>query len=195
MILKYIVLFLLTSFQLFALVSLNSATEEDLLELNGIGKAKSQKIIAYREELGCFKSVDELANIDGISQKIVLNNRANITVGLCTAAQQEEASSLSSFQTLLLNPINLLFTILIFLLAFLDFKTGKDFKSQIISLGVLGTFVGVFIGLQGFDPSDILNSVNDILAGLKTAFFTSIVGMSVSIVLSVVEKLKADSEN
>ena len=57
-------------------------------------------------------------------------------------------------------------------------------------MGVLGTFVGIFIGLQAFDPNDITNSVNDILVGLKTAFFTSIVGMSLSTILSLIEKFK-----
>jgi len=59
-----------------------------------------------------------------------------------------------------------------------------------VSVGVLGTFVGIFIGLQAFNPEDITNSVNDILVGLKTAFFTSIVGMSVSTILSVTQTLK-----
>jgi len=59
-----------------------------------------------------------------------------------------------------------------------------------VSMGVLGTFVGIFIGLQAFDPNDITNSVNDILVGLKTAFFTSIVGMSLSTILSLIEKFK-----
>jgi len=63
-------------------------------------------------------------------------------------------------------------------------------------VGVLGTFVGIFIGLQGFNPADIVNSVNEILVGLKTAFFTSIVGMSVSTILSTFQQLlKSNPEN
>lgn len=80
-------------------------------------------------------------------------------------------------------------------MAVIDIKTKKDFKSQIVSVGVLGTFVGIFIGLQNFNPQDIINSVNDILSGLKTAFFTSIVGMSVATILSIVEKLKDKPES
>lgn len=95
----------------------------------------------------------------------------------------------------LLDPINIVFTIVIFVLGFIDQKTGKDLKSQIVSVGVLGTFVGIFIGLQAFNPEDIINSVNDILVGLKTAFFTSIVGMSVSTILSVTQTLKAKSDD
>ncbi|MEA1892604.1 MAG: MotA/TolQ/ExbB proton channel family protein [Campylobacterota bacterium] len=68
-------------------------------------------------------------------------------------------------------------------------------KSQIVSVGVLGTFVGIFIGLQAFNPDDIINSVNEILVGLKTAFFTSIVGMSVSTILSIFQKFKSKSQD
>ena len=78
---------------------------------------------------------------------------------------------------------------------FVDHKSKNDLKSQLISVGVLGTFVGIFIGLQGFNPQDIINSVNNILVGLKTAFFTSIVGMSVATILSIVQILKGSSED
>ncbi len=194
-ILKYIVLFLSTVLQLFALVDINNATATELLDLNGIGKAKAQKILHYREMNGCFKSVDELSSIEGISKKIVATNRANLSIGICTVGQSQESTFSSSFQDVLLDPINIFFTIIIFILGFLDIKTGKDLKSQIVSMGVLGTFVGIFIGLQSFNPDDITNSVNDILDGLKTAFFTSIMGMSVSTILSLFETFKAKSSD
>jgi len=194
LILKLILLFLLTYSQLFALVDLNNASSDELLSLNGIGKAKSQKIIAYREVNGCFENVDELANIDGISKKIIAANRATLTIGKCKIINSENANS-SSYVDVLLDPINIVFVVIIFILAFLDLKTGKDLKSQIVSVGVLGTFVGIFIGLQSFNPDDIINSVNGILVGLKTAFFTSIVGMSVSTILSLIEKFTGDAKD
>ena len=86
------------------------------------------------------------------------------------------------------NEINLFFVIIIFTLALLDLIKKKDLKSQIVSMGVLGTFVGIFIGLQDFNPENMKESINHILIGLKTAFFTSIVGMLVSILLSIVQK-------
>lgn len=187
---KYIIIFFLSLSPLFALVDLNNATFDELLELNGIGKAKSQKIINYREENGCFKSINDLANIEGISEKIITNNRTNLSLGICKIADTTDTSQISSLLDVLLDPINIIFVIVIFVLGFIDYRTGKDLKSQIVSVGVLGTFVGIFIGLQAFNPEDITNSVNDILVGLKTAFFTSIVGMSVSTILSVKEILK-----
>jgi competence ComEA-like helix-hairpin-helix protein len=190
LILKYIVLFLLSFTYLFAQIDLNSATSDELLELNGIGKTKSQKIINYREINGCFQSIDELANIDGISKNIIANNRAELFLGSCKEVDGKLIPSTSSLVNVLKDPINIFFVIIIFILGYLDYSTGRDLKSQIVSIGVLGTFVGIFIGLQAFNPEDIANSVNDILLGLKTAFFTSIVGMSVSTTLSIFQKFQ-----
>ena len=87
------------------------------------------------------------------------------------------------------NQVNIVFVVVIVLLALYDIITKKDLKSHIVSIGVLGTFVGIFIGLQEFNPSNMKSSIEHILVGLKTAFFTSIVGMGVSILLSVIEKM------
>lgn len=163
--------------------------------MSGIGKAKATKIVDYRNTHQCFQSIDELSNIEGISEKLVLKNRIELTLGTCQSATQTSNFTVGGVKDVLLDPVNIVFVVIIMILAFLDQKTKKDFKSQIVSVGVLGTFVGIFIGLQGFNPDDIMNSVNDILSGLKTAFFTSIVGMSVATILSVIEKLKDEPEN
>lgn len=49
------------------------------------------------------------------------------------------------------------------------------------TLGILGTFVGIISGLLGFDVDNIDDSIGGLLAGLKTAFITSLVGMLLSI--------------
>lgn len=51
------------------------------------------------------------------------------------------------------------------------------------TLGILGTFGGIFLGLMGFDVQDIPGSVPRLLDGLKTAFLTSIAGMVAALVL------------
>lgn len=56
------------------------------------------------------------------------------------------------------------------------------------TMGVLGTFVGVFMGLLKFDTYDIQGSVPPLLEGLKTAFLTSIVGMIVSMLIKLFYK-------
>jgi len=49
------------------------------------------------------------------------------------------------------------------------------------TLGVLGTFTGIFLGLLDFNVSQIDASVPKLLEGLKIAFATSIVGMGAAI--------------
>ena len=51
------------------------------------------------------------------------------------------------------------------------------------SLGILGTFVGIVIGLLNFDPAptQLDASIEKLLNGLKTAFITSITGMGLGI--------------
>jgi hypothetical protein len=66
----------------------------------------------------------------------------------------------------------------------------QDFKSILVSTGVLGTFIGIFIGLLGFDSNSVADSVPKLLDGLKTAFITSIVGMALAILLSIIQKKK-----
>lgn len=70
-----------------------------------------------------------------------------------------------------------------------------DLKSVIISIGVLGTFVGIVYGLWEFDTNNIDESVPKLLEGLKLAFATSIAGMSISIVLSSMQKNKIAGGN
>lgn len=193
---KYYFLFLALFVSLSASVDINTADADALLELDGIGKAKASKIIVAREIKGCFTSINELASIEGISEKLIEKNRAQLTLGACEKITKEGVkASVNALWLVLLNPINLIFVVLIVILALIDQISKKDFKSQIVSVGVLGTFVGIFIGLQGFDPLDIMGSVGDILVGLKTAFFTSIVGMSVATILTVIQKLKDDPED
>lgn len=57
------------------------------------------------------------------------------------------------------------------------------------TLGVLGTFTGILIGLLDFDVARIDESVPDLLAGLKIAFTTSIVGIAASVLFRVLRTL------
>ncbi|MCI7484620.1 hypothetical protein [Helicobacter sp. 10-6591] len=89
--------------------------------------------------------------------------------------------------------INALWTIFMLWLFIVDYKSfgkpsHKDFKSIIMSAGVLGTFVGILIGLLDFDTMQLEYSVSLLLDGLKTAFYTSILGMGLAILLSILQK-------
>ncbi len=49
-------------------LDLNTATVEQLDELDGIGPATAQQIVAYREAHGGFGSVEELDQVPGIGE-------------------------------------------------------------------------------------------------------------------------------
>lgn len=51
-----------------ALVSLNTATVEQLDALQGVGPVTAQKIVDYRTANGGFKSIEELKNVPGIGE-------------------------------------------------------------------------------------------------------------------------------
>ena len=60
----------------------------------------------------------------------------------------------------------------------------EQLPSLVSTCGVLGTFIGITIGLIGFDTADIAGSIPTLLGGLSTAFFTSLGGMIGSLLLS-----------
>ena len=63
-------------------VNINEADAETLArELNGVGKARAQAIIQYRENFGAFESADELLTVSGIGTQVLDANRDNIEVG------------------------------------------------------------------------------------------------------------------
>ena len=81
----------------------------------------------------------------------------------------------------------------IFVVAVLQGKKGSHGQflehapAVLVSLGILGTFIGIVIGLLDFNAHDIKNSIEGLLDGLKTAFITSLVGMSLSLVLKALD--------
>ena len=63
-------------------VNVNTADAAALAKaLDGIGPAKAKAIVSYREKNGPFKSVDQLAMVEGITQKLIDKNRADIQLG------------------------------------------------------------------------------------------------------------------
>ncbi|NUT79789.1 ComEA family DNA-binding protein [Pseudomonas brassicacearum] len=64
-----------------AKVDLNGADAATLQrELTGIGKAKAEAIVAYREGNGAFSSVEELLEIKGIGKALLERNRDKLEV-------------------------------------------------------------------------------------------------------------------
>ena len=81
--------------------------------------------------------------------------------------------------------ICLLISVLLLSLALKKLGKLHDFTlytpTLLTSLGMLGTFTGIVAGLLEFDTTNIDTSIELLLAGLKTAFITSLVGMLFSI--------------
>lgn len=61
-------------------INLNTASKEELMTLTGIGAAKAESIIRYREQQGGFKSVEEIKQIEGIKDGVYEKIKDNITV-------------------------------------------------------------------------------------------------------------------
>jgi competence protein ComEA len=63
-----------------AAVDLNSATEEQLTSLPGIGPSKAKAIVEYRQATP-FRSVEEVMNVRGIGESTFENLKDKLTVG------------------------------------------------------------------------------------------------------------------
>ena len=73
-------------------------------------------------------------------------------------------------------------------------RVVEYFPTFISTLGVLGTFFGITMGLMAFDTTDLDKSIPGLLDGLKTAFFTSLAGMIGSMILSAFIGRKQDEK-
>lgn len=64
------------------LININTASKQDLDDgLADIGPARAQSIVQWRDIHGPYASVDDLAEVPGISEKFVEKNRSLLTVG------------------------------------------------------------------------------------------------------------------
>ena len=61
-------------------INLNTADLAALQTLSGIGEAKAQAILAYREEHGGFSSVEDLMNVPGIKEGTFLKIKDKLAV-------------------------------------------------------------------------------------------------------------------
>ena len=62
------------------LVNINTATKEELTTLTGIGAGYADRIIAYRQEKGPFKSIEDIMKVSGIKDKLFSRIKDQITV-------------------------------------------------------------------------------------------------------------------
>lgn len=62
-------------------VDLNTASVEELAQLQKVGPKIAERIVAYRDANGGFKTVDDLRNVKGVGDAILDLNRDRMTVG------------------------------------------------------------------------------------------------------------------
>jgi hypothetical protein len=65
----------------------------------------------------------------------------------------------------------------------------NSIPSVFTTIGILGTFGGIYLGLRSFDVNDIDNSIPMLLEGMKLAFLTSIMGIILSLIFRVIGQL------
>lgn len=63
-----------------SVININTATEEELTGLDGIGPSKAAAIVAYREEQGAFGQIEEITKVNGIGQSTFEKIKEKITV-------------------------------------------------------------------------------------------------------------------
>ncbi len=61
-------------------ISINSATEDELTTLSGIGPSLASRIITYRNENGLFQTLEELMNVKGIGESKFEKIKDSITL-------------------------------------------------------------------------------------------------------------------
>ena len=74
-------------------VNINTADAAALKSLSGIGDAKAQAILAYREEHGFFSSIEEIMQVPGIKESTFSAIKDKIAVKLGEKNEQESFSS------------------------------------------------------------------------------------------------------
>ncbi len=92
---------MLMSVAALAAVNVNTATQQELETLKGIGPVKAKAIIDYRSKNGPFKSQADLVNVPGIGEKTVEKLKADLAVsgGTSTAAAKVAAKGTATTAT------------------------------------------------------------------------------------------------
>ncbi|MCC8016225.1 MAG: helix-hairpin-helix domain-containing protein [Clostridiales bacterium] len=61
-------------------VNLNTCSASDLMQIENIGEARANAIVAYRDEIGGYTSVDQLKNISGTGESVFSSIKPYVTV-------------------------------------------------------------------------------------------------------------------
>ena len=73
-------------------VNINTATEEELVRLPGIGPSKAQAILALRKKMGKFERIESLLRVRGIGRKTLRKLAPMLTVKGQTTLQPKRST-------------------------------------------------------------------------------------------------------
>ncbi|MGF1746210.1 hypothetical protein [Vibrio minamisatsumaniensis] len=153
-------------------------------------------VFFIRALLSTYKTKEKLESIleiKGLSDALVLKQEKLTPVQLTWVTEHLIYSSLDgSFkietngeQWLSKSPIS-------FMVPNCDTNRYKLVPALLTSIGITGTFLGITIGLSHFsmagDSKALLSSAAELLEGLKTAFYTSLAGLSTSAIFMALLK-------
>jgi competence protein ComEA len=62
-------------------ININTASVDELTQLQKVGPKTAENIVAYRDANGPFKTLDDLKNVKGVGDKILELNKDRMTVG------------------------------------------------------------------------------------------------------------------
>ncbi len=75
----------------------------------------------------------------------------------------------------------------------INLRLITSISNILVGLGVLGTFLGLTLGIANFNDVEtteaIKKGINELLSGMSTSFLTSVWGMLLSIVFTIIEKV------
>ena len=79
-ILAFVAALFLSISMAFAAVNVNTATQDELQTLDGIGPVRAKAIIDYRTKNGPFKSIDDLQKVPGIGESTLSSIKKDLTL-------------------------------------------------------------------------------------------------------------------
>ncbi|MDF0728430.1 MotA/TolQ/ExbB proton channel family protein [Cytobacillus sp. S13-E01] len=72
-------------------------------------------------------------------------------------------------------------------------KIAESIPATFVSLGILGTFIGITMGMEGLNPDgpsdELQGGIERLLGGMNVAFISSIVGILISLIIQFIDKL------
>jgi competence protein ComEA len=83
----------MVAFNAFAAVNINTASQEQLETLKGVGPAKARAIIDYRTKNGPFKKIEDLDKVQGIGEGLMKNLKSEITLTGATTVKADTKAS------------------------------------------------------------------------------------------------------